>query len=93
RPPRLQQSDRTSPHIQPPRPPTRRTYAVTALEAQTAAAMERTGIMEGTLYLSGDYICGKCSASLADWLPKGASLEVKYMDSNGAIQTIPFTGK
>ncbi|MFF1300264.1 MULTISPECIES: helix-turn-helix domain-containing protein [unclassified Streptomyces] len=31
RPPRLQRSDRMSPHMQPPRPPTRRTYAVTAL--------------------------------------------------------------
>lgn len=31
RPPRLQRSDRMSPHIQPSQPPTRRTYAVTAL--------------------------------------------------------------
>jgi hypothetical protein len=29
-PPRPQWSERTPPHIQPPRPPTRRTYAVTA---------------------------------------------------------------
>ncbi|MFE6802593.1 tetratricopeptide repeat protein, partial [Streptomyces sp. NPDC057681] len=34
RPPRLQRSDLTSPHIQPPRPPTRRTYAVRALAAE-----------------------------------------------------------
>ncbi|MER7779631.1 N-acetyltransferase family protein, partial [Streptomyces sp. NPDC096191] len=32
-PPRLQRSDRTSLHIQPPRTPTRRTYAVRALDA------------------------------------------------------------
>ncbi|MEU2893743.1 GreA/GreB family elongation factor, partial [Streptomyces albidoflavus] len=34
RPPHLQQSDRTSPPIQPLRPPTRRTYAVRALDAR-----------------------------------------------------------
>ncbi|MGW9597534.1 transposase family protein, partial [Streptomyces chartreusis] len=34
RPPRLQRSDRMSPHIQPLRPPTRRTYAVIALAGE-----------------------------------------------------------
>lgn len=62
------------------------------LEAQAAAAMHRTGRKFGRLFISGDYICGACADRLPKWLPKDAVLEVTYRTSDGAIETVPFTG-
>ncbi|MFC1411557.1 polymorphic toxin-type HINT domain-containing protein [Streptacidiphilus sp. N1-12] len=62
------------------------------LEAQAAAQMRKTGVMDGQLFISGDYVCGACSDNLSKMLPPGATLRVTFQKSDGSIQTIPYTG-
>jgi hypothetical protein len=73
------------------RPPGASTSNFHHLEAQAAATMRSTGIMDGQLFISGDYICGACADRLPQMLPDGATLRVTYQTGDG-IQTQVFTG-
>jgi RHS repeat-associated protein len=74
------------------RPPGASTSNFHHLEAQAAAKMRSTGIMDGHLFINGDYICGACADRLTQMLPEGATLRVTYRDGNGSIQSQLFTG-
>ncbi|MEU8975944.1 RHS repeat-associated core domain-containing protein [Streptomyces monashensis] len=74
------------------RPPGASTSNFHHLEAQAAAKMRSTGIMDGHLFISGDYICGACADRLPQMLPEGATLRVTYRDGDGNIQSQLFTG-
>ncbi|MEU2427111.1 DddA-like double-stranded DNA deaminase toxin [Streptomyces sp. NPDC007851] len=74
------------------RPPGASTSNFHHLEAQAAAKMRSTGIMDGHLFISGDYICGACAERLPQMLPEGATLRVTYRDGDGGIQSQLFTG-
>ncbi|MFI1995329.1 polymorphic toxin-type HINT domain-containing protein [Actinoplanes sp. NPDC020271] len=63
------------------------------LEAQAAARMRATGSKRGTLFITGDYICGSCHSSLEQMLPSGSTLTITYRDSGGVLQSVPYTGR
>jgi hypothetical protein len=62
------------------------------LEVQAVAEMQATGAKTGTLFISGNYICGACADNISAMLPRGSTLTVVYRDSKGVIQSVPFPG-
>nr|WP_237535682.1 polymorphic toxin-type HINT domain-containing protein [Streptomyces sp. SID3343] len=62
------------------------------LEVQAAAEMRRLNAQRADLYISGDYICGPCSQTLSQMLPRGSELNVTLRTKSGSIKTVTFTG-
>lgn len=62
------------------------------LEAQAAGAMRAQGAGEARLFISGNYVCGGCTAALPTMLPSGATLTVIFRDAGVRSVNCPSWG-
>ncbi|MGI5291126.1 RHS repeat-associated core domain-containing protein [Nonomuraea polychroma] len=62
------------------------------IEAQAAAIMRERGLKDGTLYLTGDWICPMCRDTIPDMLPSKSSLTIYYR-KNGEVHGVTYLSR
>ena len=76
----------------PSRPAVNQTAA--HVEGHAAALMVDNGITDMTVTINNRLgPCGVCQIQIPDLLPQGSTLNVRWMDRNGIVQTTPILGR